>query len=884
MVNITIQKSFLKVITSGSLLKTPSIRRQIYTFNDKPPIRRMPPPPINQYKRFQQAQPFYQKKVFWVYTGVIGGLAGTYYLNHLETVPITGRRRFIDITPKQEELMSQQSYSQIMSIYRNKILPSRHPDTQFVRRVAERIIKVSGMEHLHWEFYVIASPEKNAFVLPGGKIFVFTGILPVTKNEDGMAAVLGHEIGHQIARHSAEKLSFVKILFFTQVLLSLIVDPGLLSRVFFELGIMMPFSRKCETEADYIGLLLMAQACFDPTEAKNVWIRMNQVQKIAPPQFLSTHPANKTRIQKIEEWMPEAMQKRASSDCEQSMAGFRDAFDRMREKMVRLAVYGAVSTFLAFLVVAAAFRQRSNFYAACIYLSKSSACMMILMNMGFFLMIIFGQILQHMFFGRLRALEIEHLYERAWYAVTETCLAMTIFRDEFDTRFFVTFTTLLFLKTFHWLCQDRVEYVSNMEQLRVVRFSFHLRMVALMEILCAVDFILVFYAVDVTMKKGPNMMIMFAFEYAILAATIISTFCKYILNIIELRREEPWQNKSLYVFYLELVTDFFKLITYLIFFAIILISYGLPLHIIRDVYVTLRSFLQKCGDLIRYRRATRNMNERYPNATVEELERLSDRTCIICREEMVAVVDGAANAAEAPQGDVAVRAAQRRTPQQPANNGSGDTPKKLPCGHIFHFHCLRSWLERQQSCPTCRRPVLEAPPTQQPPQQAARYFANPMPGFMVFPPPAMQIPGLIPLFHTWPGRYSAGPPNLGNGSSSSSTLDHLSEEQIRVLETETREALSERIRVLHNVDEQIYNIISVLTQTLSVLPPITSDLQRGNQTQPDLATSKNTVTTDSTTSNSSNNINGNSPNAAISSFYINIIAESIIEGKAKVKK
>ncbi|CAG8826144.1 28281_t:CDS:2, partial [Dentiscutata erythropus] len=82
----------------------------------------------------------------------------------------------------------------------------------------------------------------------------------------------------------------------------------------------------------------------------------------------------------------------------------------------------------------------------------------ILMNMGFFLTIIFGQLLQAIFFGRLRAVEIEHLYERSWYAVTETCLAMTIFRDEFDTRFVVTFTTLLFLKIFHWLCQDRVEF------------------------------------------------------------------------------------------------------------------------------------------------------------------------------------------------------------------------------------------------------------------------------------------------------------------------------------------------------------------------------------------------------------------------------------------
>ncbi|KAG9286465.1 hypothetical protein G9A89_014631 [Geosiphon pyriformis] len=86
----------------------------------------------------------------------------------------------------------------------------------------------------------------------------------------------------------------------------------------------MPFSRKCEMEADYIGLLLMAQACFDPGEAKKVWERMSQAQKISPPQFLSTHPNNKTRIKKVEEWLPEAMQKRAESNCEEIMDSFRD--------------------------------------------------------------------------------------------------------------------------------------------------------------------------------------------------------------------------------------------------------------------------------------------------------------------------------------------------------------------------------------------------------------------------------------------------------------------------------------------------------------------------------------------------------------------------------
>lgn len=131
------------------------------------------------------------------------------------------------------------------------------------------------------------------------------------------------------------------------------------------------------------------------------------------------------------------------------------------------------------------------------------------------------------------------------------------------------------------------------------------------------------------------------------------------------------------------MSDFLKLATYLIFFSIIITFYGLPLNIIRDVYITARSFVTRLRALHRYQTATKNMDQRYPNATAEELESMSDRTCIICRDDMILHESG-------PEHE-----------QTPANSdGPNTTPKKLPCGHIFHFHCLRSWLERQQSCPT----------------------------------------------------------------------------------------------------------------------------------------------------------------------------------------
>ena len=128
-------------------------------------------------------------------------------------------------------------------------------------------------------------------------------------------------------------------------------------------------------------------------------------------------------------------------------------------RKMRLAAYGAISTTLSTAVVLAAFQQRPNFYSACVYLSQSNACLMILTNMGFFLTILFGFAVQKIFFGHLRAIEEAHLRERIWFAVTETFLAMTVFRDEFNTRFVVMFVSLLFVKCFHWICQDRIDYV-----------------------------------------------------------------------------------------------------------------------------------------------------------------------------------------------------------------------------------------------------------------------------------------------------------------------------------------------------------------------------------------------------------------------------------------
>jgi E3 ubiquitin-protein ligase synoviolin len=164
--------------------------------------------------------------------------------------------------------------------------------------------------------------------------------------------------------------------------------------------------------------------------------------------------------------------------------------------------------------------------------------------------------------------------------------------------------------------------------------------------------------------------------------------------------------------------DFLKLVVYLSFFFILLVFYGLPIHIMRDVFLTCRSFFKRLSDFIKYRTATRDMNERYPDATAEEIAR--EDTCIICREEMrpYAPVDGT-----------------NAVPEQAARNLVAERmrPKKLPCGHVLHFACLRSWLERQQICPTCRQPVL--PNGRTPPPGDDQAAANAAPG---------QLPAAVP--------------------------------------------------------------------------------------------------------------------------------------------
>lgn len=228
-----------------------------------------------------------------------------------ETVPVTGRSQLNLLSEAEEAKLGGEAYTLVLA--KSKVSSDPVP-SEMVRRVGSRIAAAAGGDR-QWEYALIDDPNQaNAFALPGGKIAVYTGILPITRDEAGLAAVLGHEVAHVTARHSGERMSqqiaaqtglgvIGSILGAspqtTESLGGIVVS-----------GLLLPFGRRQESEADHIGLIYMAKAGYDPRAARDLWLRMAEASKgrSRPPEFLSTHPSEETRIRQIDGWLPEAQQ------------------------------------------------------------------------------------------------------------------------------------------------------------------------------------------------------------------------------------------------------------------------------------------------------------------------------------------------------------------------------------------------------------------------------------------------------------------------------------------------------------------------------------------------------------------------------------------------
>lgn len=253
----------------------------------------------------------------WKRIGLLGLVL--LFLAGCQTAPITGRSQFILLSEAQEMQMGAAAFQEVLK----KSELSQDPALNtLLRRVGQRIAAVTGKANYQWEFAVIKNDKvANAFALPGGKVAIYTGILPITKDEAGLAVVLGHEIAHAIARHGGERVSQGLLLQLGESALQIALrnkDPRTLRQVSAAYGIganvgyILPFSRGQESEADRLGLIYMAKAGYDPRLAIAFWQRMEAASdkqgKGSPPEFLSTHPGRDTRIRQIELWLPEAMQ------------------------------------------------------------------------------------------------------------------------------------------------------------------------------------------------------------------------------------------------------------------------------------------------------------------------------------------------------------------------------------------------------------------------------------------------------------------------------------------------------------------------------------------------------------------------------------------------
>ena len=233
------------------------------------------------------------------------------------TAPVTGRKQFNIFSSQEEMQMGLTSFSQMKKDQKISAEPKANA---LLQKVGKKIAAAAGndLPNAQWEFVVFDSPEANAFCLPGGKVGVYTGILPITKDEAGLAAVIGHEVAHAAARHGGERMTTSTALGLGGAVVTAVTssqpteEKALWNGLYgasASVGFALPHSRNQESEADRIGLTYMARAGYDPAEAVNFWKRFADFNKQKGgdvPWFLRTHPLDETRIADIEKWIPEA--------------------------------------------------------------------------------------------------------------------------------------------------------------------------------------------------------------------------------------------------------------------------------------------------------------------------------------------------------------------------------------------------------------------------------------------------------------------------------------------------------------------------------------------------------------------------------------------------
>jgi predicted Zn-dependent protease len=272
----------------------------------------------------EQVQPRRRRFIVWP-LAIAALIAGLQYFNSQKYVnPETGRAARVALSEGQESALGLQSYEDVLS--QSQVVNSG-PEVEMVQKVMKRLEAATGEagKNMDWQVSVVASPQVNAFCLPGGKMVVYTGIIPVAQTEAGLATVLGHEMAHATSRHGSQRLLQSRL---SQTLLTganaslALGDMDMRQKMEImaalgagaQYGVLLPFSRNHESEADEVGLYYMARAGYDPHEAILFWERMEQsASGPQPPEFMSSHPSHGTRIERLREHMHHAEEEYAKS-------------------------------------------------------------------------------------------------------------------------------------------------------------------------------------------------------------------------------------------------------------------------------------------------------------------------------------------------------------------------------------------------------------------------------------------------------------------------------------------------------------------------------------------------------------------------------------------
>ena len=315
-------------------------------------------------------------------------------------------------------------------------------------------------------------------------------------------------------------------------------------------------------------------------------------------------------------------------------------------------------------VVTKSFLTHVQFYPTMLSIAKSSPTAVLIYLQAAIVAFWIGKIFKVIFFGTLQRNELENIVEQMWGAVTDTFLAFAFFRE--ITSHYLLLFILLFFKFFHWTMQDRVE---SMERNLFISWIFHFRIISLIILFTIVDVTFLKHAIDSLTLKGFSVQVIFGFEYLILLLLVITITLKYIFHTVDLTSQQPWDNKTTFIMYTELTSSFIRLCLYLALFAVMTQYVFIPLFAIWPTYIAFRSFRYYFTVILLARKAVSNLKS-YQIPTADELERYND-LCIVCREDLV-----------------------------------NRDCRKLPCGHIYHTSCLKSWFQRKQSCPLCRFDVL----------------------------------------------------------------------------------------------------------------------------------------------------------------------------------